>query len=69
MRLFVVVLLVLFALKSNSQTALPAFVGAQGFGASATGGRVIAVTNPRSSGAGSLQNALDQTGARSPDRP
>jgi pectate lyase len=67
MRLFVVVIVVLFALKSNSQTALPAFVGAQGFGASATGGRggrVIAVTNLRAGGAGSLQDALDQTGAR-----
>jgi pectate lyase len=65
-----IVLLVVFALlalETSSQSTLPAFVGAQGFGANATGGRggrVVVVSNLRSSGAGSLQDALNQTGAR-----
>jgi len=45
----------------------PAFPGAEGFGASATGGRggrVCAVTTTATSGAGSLQACLDLTGAR-----
>ncbi len=47
---------------SVSDMALPAFPGAEGFGARATGGRggrVIKVTNLRSQGAGSFQAALD----------
>jgi VCBS repeat-containing protein len=47
--------------------ALPAFPGAEGFGASATGGRdgsVIYVTTLATDGPGSLQWAIDQPGAR-----
>jgi pectate lyase len=47
--------------------ALPAFPGAEGFGAVATGGRggkVIKVTTLASSGPGSLKSALDQSGPR-----
>lgn len=46
---------------------LPAFPGAEGFGATATGGRggrVIYVTTTAASGPGSLQWAIDQPGAR-----
>jgi HEAT repeat protein len=47
--------------------ALPAFPGAEGFGAVSVGGRggkVIKVTNLKSDGPGSLQWALDQEGPR-----
>jgi len=46
---------------------LPAFPGAEGFGAAATGGRggrVIKVTNLEASGAGSLQAACSESGPR-----
>ncbi|WP_437586536.1 pectate lyase family protein [Sorangium sp. So ce1000] len=52
---------------STPASALPAFPGAEGFGAIATGGRggrVIKVTNLRTSGSGSLQAALDASGPR-----
>lgn len=50
-----------------SPTALPAFPGAEGFGALATGGRggsVVYVTNTNASGVGSLQWAIDQPGTK-----
>jgi hypothetical protein len=46
---------------------IPSFPGAEGFGANATGGRngsVYYVTNLNCSGAGSLQNGLNQLGAK-----
>src|SRR5215213_3736680 len=58
-------LLVLTA--SSTALALPAFPGAEGPGAAATGGRggkVIKVTTLAPTGAGSLQAALDATGPR-----
>ncbi|MCB1958357.1 MAG: hypothetical protein KDG55_21995 [Rhodocyclaceae bacterium] len=48
-------------------SGLPAFPGAEGFGAGASGGRggrVITVTSLATSGPGSLQAALDERGAR-----
>ncbi len=52
---------------SAPTTVLPAFPGALGFGAKATGGRggqVIYVTNLNTSGPGSLQAALDTPGPK-----
>jgi pectate lyase len=64
LRLFLAAALILNA----SQTFLqPSFPGAEGFGATASGGRggkVIYVTNLHTSGPGSLTDALNQTGPR-----
>ena len=53
--------------KASTPGVLPAFPGAEGFGASATGGRggsVVYVTNLNAGGPGSLQWAIDQPGAK-----
>lgn len=53
--------------NGNSAIDLPAFPGAEGFGAVATGGRggrVIYVTNLNADGPGSFQAALDEEGPR-----
>ncbi|WP_161600491.1 Ig-like domain-containing protein [Mycolicibacterium hodleri] len=52
---------------ATPSSPLPAFDGAEGFGAYATGGRggsVVYVTNLNADGAGSLQWAIDQPGAK-----
>ncbi|MBK7789350.1 MAG: T9SS type A sorting domain-containing protein [Saprospiraceae bacterium] len=60
--LFVILLMVV-----PSRAQIPAFPGAEGFGAATTGGRggrVIYVTNLNPDGPGSLQAALNETGKR-----
>lgn len=57
----------LFFLPDAGLAQLPAFPGAEGFGAYVTGGRggrIIPVTTTAASGTGSLQWALDQSGPR-----
>ena len=54
-------------LAANGQETLPAFPGAEGFGAASVGGRggrVIKVTNLNASGPGSLQAACEAKGPR-----
>lgn len=53
--------------SADMDAQLPAFPGAEGFGAAATGGRngsVIEVTNLNNSGTGSLRAAIEASGAR-----
>jgi len=60
-------LALVLAVRAMPAAALPAFPGAQGFGAKATGGRggqVLRVTTLATSGVGSLQWALNQPGPR-----
>lgn len=60
-------LLLVFAAHGQTTRSIPAFPGAEGFGAAATGGRggkVVFVTSTRASGNGSLQWALDQPGPK-----
>jgi len=59
--------LALLSLSSVANAAVPAFPGAEGFGAVATGGRggkVLKVTTLNRTGPGSLQAALDTAGPR-----
>jgi pectate lyase len=65
-RLFLIIFFV-FVLSSARGAELPAFPGAEGFGALAVGGRggkVIKVTNLNSKGPGSLQAACEVKGPR-----
>ncbi len=61
------ILLLFILFGFNSAWALPAFPGAEGFGAESVGGRggqVIEVTNLNDNGPGSLREAVEATGPR-----
>ena len=63
----IVLLIILFLLPAYPSYPIVAFPGAEGFGATAIGGRggrVLKVTNLNSSGAGSLQAACEAEGPR-----
>jgi pectate lyase len=66
MKKLVFLSLIIFQMSCFGQT-IPAFPGAEGFGANASGGRggsVYYVTNLNCSGVGSLQYGLNQSGAK-----
>ncbi|MBK8699638.1 MAG: T9SS type A sorting domain-containing protein [Saprospiraceae bacterium] len=66
-KFYFVFLLLVFCLSYEVNAQLPAFPGAEGFGAFATGGRggkVIYVTNLNVDGPGSLQAAFNESGKR-----
>lgn len=61
------ILIILFTMPAGIFAQIPSFPGAEGFGATTTGGRdgrVVYVTNLNANGPGSLQDALNQTGRR-----